>query len=283
MKSEVVIRPLTQRDTPATAALSATVGWNQHEADWQRLITLHPEGALGAWRGDDLVGTATLVSYASQLAWLGMVIVAPQERGQGLGSLLVDAALGTDELAEDAVIGLDATELGAPLYERKGFKTVAHIDRWAGVLLPREAVVMKVRRATVTDLDRIVALDHAACGADRSRLLETFLSEHDTVVVVADNGGELGAYGVLRTGLTRKHVGPLVAPDLTRLEAVISGLAEHTADEPVFLDAVRLPSRTEQLESFGLSVSRTLLRMTKPTRVVMSGDSVVAATAFEWG
>lgn len=289
MKPDVSIRPLAWADAPAAAALSAAIGWNQHQADWERLITLHPEGVVGAWRGtdhlgSDLLGTATLVSYAGQVAWLGMVIVAAQERGKGLGSLLVDAALGSYELADGAVIGLDATELGAPLYERKGFKTVAMIDRWAGVLTPIESAAgMVARRAGIADLERIAAFDRSACDVDRSRLLEVFLSEDDTVVVVAESGNELSAYGVLRAGLGQNHVGPLVAHEQAALDTVISALAEHSANESVYLDAVRLPERTEQLESFGLSVSRTLLRMTRPERAVMCGEATVAATAFEWG
>lgn len=283
MNPDIVIRPLTRPDSPAALALSTAVGWNQTQADWQRMMALHPEGVLGAWRGNHLLGTATLVSYVGEVAWLGMVIVSPDERGQGIGSLLVDAALNSAELPANAVIGLDATEFGAPLYERKGFETVAQIDRWAGILQPVEAESMRVSRALPTDLEQIASLDRFACGVDRSRLLEAFLSETDTVVMAVQDDGVVHAYGVLRAGLTRSHVGPLVAPDSATLGAVISGLAGHAGNEPVYLDAVRLPGRTALLESFGLSVSRTLLRMARPSQLVMSGNSVVAATAFEWG
>src|SRR5690606_23392560 len=72
---------LTLADVPAAAALSAAIDWNQDEADWRRLVELHPEGCVAARLDGELVGTATLVRYPGvshdgpkELAWLGMVI-----------------------------------------------------------------------------------------------------------------------------------------------------------------------------------------------------------------
>lgn len=281
--SAVDLRPLTRPEAAAAAALSEVVGWNQNQADWERLMTLNPSGALGAWSGSDLLGTATLVSYGRHAAWLGMVIVAPSARGRGLGSLLVDAALASNDLTDDAVIGLDATELGAPLYARRGFEKVALIDRWSGVLASvQHGGGAATRRAEPRDAKELAALDFAASGVDRSRLLEQLLREPTTTVVLAEDGAG-GGYGVLRSGLKRSHLGPLVASSDEALAAVVAALAVVAANAPIYLDAVRRPATTQRLEGFGLSVSRTLWRMTRPARPVMSGDAVVAATAFEWG
>ena len=282
--SGVDLRPLTRPEASAAARLSEAVGWNQNQTDWERLMTLHPRGALGAWSGSNLLGTATLVSYGRQAAWLGMVIVAPSARGRGLGSLLVDAALATSDLTDDAVIGLDATEFGSPLYERRGFEQVALIDRWSGVLAHvQHGSGAATRRAGPSDAKQLAAFDLAASGLDRSRLLAQFLSEPTTTVVVAEDGAGVGGYGVLRSGLKRSHLGPLVASSDEALTAVVAALAVVAANAPIYLDAVRRPGTTQQLEGFGLSVSRTLWRMTRPARPVMNGDAVVAATAFECG
>lgn len=277
--TRATIDRLTASHAPAAARLSEAVGWNQDQADWLRMIALHPEGTLGAWRDGALLGTATLVHYAGKAAWLGMVIVAPDARGQGLGAALVDAALkGCPE-----PVGLDATEFGAPLYQRRGFQTVAHINRWGGVLRPSDATGGGVRSATPADLAALVALDLRAAGLDRSRLLKRLLEEDDTIVVLNETAGKVRAYGVLRTGRTRSHVGPIVANDMSDLAGVIAAIAGHAGGAPIYLDAVRLPERTTALESFGLSVERTLLRMTRPKTPVMCSPEVVAAMAFEWG
>src|SRR5690606_2219197 len=125
---------LTPGDVPAAARLSAGVGWNQDEADWARLLAVNPEGGFAAWLGDELVGTATLVRHGDLLAWLGMVIVREDVRGRGVAGRLVEAALAGWSPPPGGAVGLDATELGAPVYLRRGFEAVAAIDRWVGVL-----------------------------------------------------------------------------------------------------------------------------------------------------
>lgn len=273
------IRPLTFGDVPAAAALSEAVGWNQDQTDWRRVITLHPEGALGAWRHDALVGTSTLVTYGASAAWLGMVIVAPEQRGRGLGAALVDAALAQCT----ALVGLDATEFGAPLYQRRGFQTVAKIERWGGVLRPAEFQGAPARLATPADLSSLAALDRRATQVDRSRLLRRLLHEDGTIVALLQSGGATRGYGVLRAGRTRGHVGPIVVSQGSDLSAIAFELAKHAAGAPIYLDAVQLPGRSAHLKNLGLDVQRTLLRMTRPSSPIMCGPQVVAAMAFEWG
>ncbi|HZJ10763.1 MAG TPA: GNAT family N-acetyltransferase [Trueperaceae bacterium] len=291
---------LSKADVAAAAALSASIGWNQDEADWRRLVDLHPEGAVAARRQGELVGTATLVSYegvapvatAGALAWLGMVIVSPDARGQGIGSAVMDAALASWSAPQGGVVGLDATEFGAPLYERRGFQTVATIDRWAGRLAVRPAGAVRVRLAGPADLASLTALDRAETGFDRASLLEHLAAEESATLVVAERAGEPIGYAAIRSGRSHRHVGPLVTRDLAAVEPLLYQIAEYADGLPVFLDSVRGALLATRFEAFGLSVVRTLQRMTKvaqatdPTRPatpVMAATSVVAATGFEWG
>lgn len=291
------LRPLEVSDVEAATALSSGVGWNQDSNDWLRLITLHPAGAIGAWRAGALVGTATLVTYGERLGWLGMVIVAPRERGHGLGAALIDAALAGSAVASDAVVGLDATDFGAPLYERRGFETVAIIERWSGVvggLRHEQRSTAAVRRAADVDLPRLVAFDRTASGVDRSTLLARLLQETNTVVVIAEASDEPVAFAALRTGRTRSHLGPLVATDFAAAGAVIAAVADYQGanrveDETprpateVYLDAVQVPERSRWLAEQGFTVDRSLKRMARPAEPVLCSSALVAATGFEWG
>ncbi len=295
-RSDEVLRPLGAADLAAATALSTSVGWNQTLADWRRLHAVTPAGCLGAWRGPDLVGTATLVDYGGRVAWLGMVIVAASERGRGLGGRLVEAALATggDHYLPGpgrepaGVIGLDATDLGAPLYERAGFVTVATIDRWRGYLRPDDGgtplgAAPQTRQLTAADHTAVAALDLAVAGVDRSALLAHLLREDDVVVFGAHAGPALTAFAVLRPGREAAHLGPLVGSDAAGRAAALADAARYASGAPVLVDAVRSEASSELLAGAGLSVARTLRRMTRPGRRVMMTDGVVAATAFEWG
>lgn len=276
---------LTPGDVPAAARLSAGVGWNQDEADWARLLAVNPEGGFAAWLGDELVGTATLVRHGDLLAWLGMVIVREDVRGRGVAGRLVEAALAGLSPPPGGAVGLDATELGAPVYLRRGFEAVAPIDRWVGVLRTLSGASPSVRQAGPGDQEALARLDAAATGVDRRRLLERLLAEPGTAVLVAEAGGRAVAYAALRGGRERLHVGPVVAADEAACEAVLDAVAERAAGREAFVDAVRAPWRAQVLERRGLSVARSLQRMLRPAlpALAMTGERVLAAAGFEWG
>lgn len=293
MGESTLIRRLSGADLPAAVTLSTAVGWNQTPGDWQRLLALAPDGCIGAWRGGrdqaELVGTATLVTYGGIVSWLGMVIVAESERGRGVGKELVAAALSAaPPSGRGVLVGLDATALGAPLYERAGFAAVAAIDRWRGTLREPAAGTAGTEHATrlgPSDSAAVVRLDSTATGIDRSALLRYFLAEDGVGVYGARQPAVAGlaGYVVVRPGREAFHVGPLVATNVEVREALLAAASRHAAGRTVLLDAVREEERSSWLSASGLSVARTLQRMTRPARPVMAGPAVVAAAAFEWG
>lgn len=309
--SGLQLGPLTEADVEAAAALSASIGWNQDVADWRRLVALHPEGAVAARLAGELVGTATLIEFpgveGGSLAWLGMVIASPALRGRGVGSAVTDAALRLWRPSPGDVIGLDATEFGAPLYKRRGFEAVATIDRWAGVLgrpgatrdagsrnagsrnaivsstTAKNAADIRVRRATTDDLNRISHLDQAQTRVDRSAVLRHLAAEESAAVFVAEMAGELLGYAVVRSGRVHRHVGPLVVATAVAVDPLLDRAAEETAGSTIFLDAVSGEVSAARLEAHGLKIARTLQRMTRPATPLDQGASVVAAMGFEWG
>src|ERR1700730_7094689 len=87
------VRLLTPSDIPQAMLLKNAEGWNQTEQDWHRLLELSPDGCFGIEHEDKLVATTTTTSYGRELAWIGMVITAPEFRGRGLATRLLTAAL----------------------------------------------------------------------------------------------------------------------------------------------------------------------------------------------
>src|SRR5690606_39151401 len=103
-----------------------------------------------------------------------------------------------------------------------------------------------------------------------------------------DLAGALSGYAVLRSGRVYRHIGPLLAtPGQDAMDSVVDPLLDSlmaaAAGSPVFLDAVRGAIEPGRLTARGLSVVRTLQRMTRPAVPVFSDPSVVAAMGFEWG
>ena len=79
-----------------------------------------------------VVGTGGIVRYGQRLGWVAMILVDPESRGRGIGTAIMSELLArTTGLAS---VGLDATPLGRPVYERLGFRPQGELVR----LTPKE-------------------------------------------------------------------------------------------------------------------------------------------------
>lgn len=254
-------------DLPAALSLSTQAGWNQTPEDWRRVLELSPEGCFAGRIDGRLVATATSASPAPGIQWIGMVLVDRELRGKGYGTVLLERALAYARRAE--VVGLDATELGRPLYLKLGFQDVAPIDRWSGVLARNGP-------ALSCPIERVLEIDREALGVDRSALLRHLAAEPGVNLLASDDG-----YAVLRTGQTAAHLGPIVASDPAPLLRAAGSLLRGA---PVLVDVPRRPELEAAFAAQGLSALRRLVRMTWGTpRPALLSPRAAAAVAFEWG
>src|SRR5689334_12543816 len=130
-RAAIEIRLLFESDIPAAMRFKEAAGWNQTEEDWRRLLALEPNGCFAAVKDGRLLGTTTTTTYGNDLAWIGMVLVDPHERRQGIATRLMNVAL--DYLkGKVATVKLDATAQGKPVYKRFGFRVESLVERWTG-------------------------------------------------------------------------------------------------------------------------------------------------------
>jgi GNAT superfamily N-acetyltransferase len=276
---------LTRDDIEQAAALSRGIGWNQTTEDWARMLALAPDGVYGAFDGGRLVATSSVVAYGDVLAWIGMMIVDPAHRGRGLGRRVLDAALSSSSVPSGAVVGLDATTMGEPLYRAGGFVAVEPIDRWAGTLLaPPAPGGTELRPVVADDVEAIAAWDAQRTGTARSALIAHLLRTPSAHAFLATRDGHVIGYAVVRPGRTHHHLGPLLAEDEAAFAALTAAAADRLAGEPVFADVVRSAATDAAFARAGLRVERQLTRMTRPRpRRVLGGPPIWATAGFEWG
>ena len=124
------VRLLERADLAACMELKDEAGWNQTEQDWLDLFEQAPQGCFGIDVDGALAGTATVVCYETDLAWVGMVLTASRFRRRGIATALVEHALAYAEARRIAWVKLDATPMGRPLYSRLGFEDECAIERW---------------------------------------------------------------------------------------------------------------------------------------------------------
>ncbi|MBI1984326.1 MAG: GNAT family N-acetyltransferase [Acidobacteria bacterium] len=258
--NEVNFRRMTTADIPAGMRLKDIAGWNQTPADWERFLRASPEGCFAAEVEGRVVGTATTIVYEGRFAWIGMVLVDPEQRGRGIGTRLLERTIEyLDEIAVPT-LKLDATPQGKPIYEKLGFVVEYEIERWK---LQREPAAQRTSPAAPPrNLHRLLRLDREVFGADRSDLLRSLYRDAPEYTLAAEFLGELTAYALGRRGTRADHLGPWISRDEASAREMLDEFLRRSTRETIFVDVMRgNPFARVQLRSRGFEFSRPLTRM----------------------
>ncbi len=223
------VERLTLDDLPGCLALAQDRDWPAEERKWRLLFEVG--SILGLRDGSgDLIGTVALTRYCGDLAAISMVLVAARHGGRGLGRRLMTHALSE---AGDAVVFLNATEHGRPLYEKVGFVSVGLTHTFRGNFVSGARGVGS-RPAKPDDLPMIAALDTAVMGADRGQLMERLpnFAEHLRVI---ERNDVITGYACGWRNVANAVIGPVIAASVDDAATLITDTARAVAG-PVRLD-----------------------------------------------
>lgn len=280
---DIEIRLLSESDIPAAMKLKEAAGWNQTEDDWRRLISLEPAGCFAAVRNHELVGTTTTTTYKDQLAWVGMVLVDPQNRRQGIATRLMETAL--DYLrGRVATVKLDATAQGKPVYERFGFEVESLVERWVGTL-KGSSIIRNYGILNPDTLYELLDLDRRAFNADRSTLIQSLTNDSNFLPVVKRSAdGKLSGYALTRPGTRANYLGPICVTQASDVESLIDEMLRRMGASRVYIDFNRECSTPVRvLSDRGFVKERDLIRMTSGERGKKTSPVVVAIAGPEIG
>lgn len=252
--------------------LTRAAGWNQVRSDWERLLALEPEGCFALECDRELAASTTVLSYGRDLAWIGMVLTAPEFRRRGFAQALIERALQFAEARNIGTVKLDATDSGVGLYRKYGFEEECEIQRWR-----REPRPAGQRAALSYEPDP--TYDRRHFGADRAELLAALAP-----LGAAALPGQ--GYAMGRTGFSAAYFGPCVAESVDAARTLLRWFLANRPGEPVVWDL--FPANQESVglaEEFGFTLARRLTRMTfsASRRQIPNSDKVFAIAGFELG
>lgn len=226
---------------PKALLLSQEAGWNQNSADWSVFFT-HGT-VLGFVAGDRLIATAAVLPYGNAMGWVSMVLVTAEWRRQGLATRLVAEC--TAALRDRGRVALlDAVPGAAEIYAGHGFVPLCEMERWEGLGGGLAA------KSAAADLK----LDQSAFGADRSFLLDNFLSRPGSAAFAAAHG-----FAILRQGAVASHIGPIVSTP--EEAAALVGETVRAAPGRVFIDALDRDTLVPVLTAHHFRLQRKFIRM----------------------
>lgn len=276
------VRPIEVEHAEAVWPLSIEAGWNQNVADWRFM--------LGAGRGFGLVGpdgrwqaSSLVLPLGQRLAWISMVLVTKSFRRGGVGAGLLKRRI-ADVQDMGAVAGLDATELGRPIYLPLGFHDLYSIRRWhlddatGAPVSPPPGI--EIRAASVADLSKLATYDRPLSGMERPTILAHLLLRQPGLAWIAQTpSGAITGYALGREGRVATSIGPVVADSEPIALALISKAAA-SAPGPFIIDVPEAHRKVRAwIEGQGGETPRAYMRMTLGTAKGLDDPSHVFALA----
>jgi predicted N-acetyltransferase YhbS len=257
----VTVRTMHPQDIPAGMRLKAMAGWNQTEADWQLFLATNPAGCFVAEVQGQVVGSVTTTDYGGEVAWIGMVLVDPDFRRQGIATRLTRRAM--ESISAAATIKLDATPTGRQVYEPLGFQVEYMLHRLTMGQMPSlKPSSTSISALSAGDWMAIKQLDRFAFGADRSRLLSVWAEASPQTAWQICDGSSLHGYYLGRPGANFYQLGPLIAATTTEAMALAMSALSYLAGQPVVIDVPTAQDEfLNQLYSLGFSQQRSFARM----------------------
>jgi len=287
--SELEIREMEMDDLPHALRLSTQAGWNQNKQDWRRIYYLCDDSCFAGKIDGQLVATGSLVPYENKCGWIGVMLVDEKYRRHGCGGAMLNRLVRTADDMGLEWVGLDATEMGEPLYRKKGFRSVGGVDRWK-LQKPHRAIAISGIREydSIHDEEAVRQLDAAATGMERRDLLlhlDSDARREEGSFIVCDQNGLLG-FGCSRPRRTGPQIGPVIAASADIAAAIVSALLERLnpgEQSPVLIDVPRGSGIESWLIGQEFEVTRRLTRMVRGYAQLGNSPLSFAIAGFEYG
>ncbi|WP_199258101.1 GNAT family N-acetyltransferase [Paracoccus binzhouensis] len=207
---ETSAEPLGLAQRQLLHELTVGVLWPHRPRDLDLFLSLG-RGYLATDQIGRPVGSAMYFPVGEDFAMLGMMVTAPRLQARGAGKWLLQRVL-ADCAGRD--LRLSATRSGYRLYAAAGFLPVATIHQQQGIARPVAAAPvpgLRIRALQPGDEPALRALDAAAYGAARARILDALLPLSTGMVALHD--GALRGFALQRDFGKGVVIGPVVAED----------------------------------------------------------------------
>jgi GNAT superfamily N-acetyltransferase len=278
------ITQLRAEEVPVLREWARAEGWNPGHHDIDIAWQLDPGAFLALRLGNELVGGGTIFSHHGDFGFMGLFIVRPDMRGNGLGTALWfhrrDALVA--RLSTGASIGMDGVFDMVPFYERGGFELAYRDLRFDGIAAG-DADPTVVEAATLP-FEQLDALDTQYFPTARTSFLRLWLNAEGTNSVAVVEDGTLLGFGATRACESGHRFGPVIALNDDVALRIISTLMHRIEGQPVQIDVPEVNEAGLAIaQQFGMTESFGCARMYLGGIPDLEIGNVYGVTSFEFG
>lgn len=280
---DLTCRTLRRDEMALIIDMAAAEGWNPGLHDGDAFHASDPDGFLVAESAGRVLGCISAVAYGQDFGFIGLFIVAPHWRGQGVGSFLWTAGM---ERLSGRVVGLDGVPAQQDYYRRKGFELAWRNARFAGVAQPSaQALDARIVPLDSVDVAALCADDRRVFPAPREAFWRAWLAMPGARGLAWMEQGHVAGWGVIRPCREGYKIGPLVAERSDIAGALYDALSRQvSAGSAVFLD-IPLPNKDalELVQERRLQCVFETARMYRGPAPACELGRVYGITSFELG
>ncbi len=231
------------QNVAAMYLLAQRAGWNQTPEDLKILTSkaLTSLLAVAEIQGvENPLGSGLVLNLGSRLHWIGMILVHPELRRQGVATAIMQQCI-EETRADDpmSIIGLDATYEGLQVYKRLGFQSSFKI--WRSRLVTHAEIAVE-NDLEICSVESIEALSADLRDFDllikkeQLRLIHTLYPEGSWI---AKSGGKTMGLIMTRPGRLIPLAGPIIAESSTSARSLLKHVLRYWQQkgvEEVFID-----------------------------------------------
>ena len=215
--------------------LTMRAGWNQTDRDINRMIDMDPKGTFVAkvsGDGFDLpVATASVLPLGRDNTWIGMILVHPELRRQGIANYMMQHCVKYAIDSGKIINGLDATPMGNTVYGAVGYVNAFRIWRSVYELKEFESRTHdqnRVQPMQEKDLADVIRYD-ASSWIERELIMSELFKDggEGGCFVHRDDSGLVRGFCFTRPGRIRPFVGPFLADTDEIAAGLLAAASKH--------------------------------------------------------
>lgn len=260
-------------------------GWNPGLQDAFAFQFIDPNGFFIGYLQDEPVSCISLVKYQPEYAFLGLYIVSPSYRGQGLGSQIWQHAMHYGQTC--SVIGLDGVLAQQNRYSQLGFQLAYKNIRYA----LEKNIYAHFNHPQLIDINdipltKIFAYDKKGFHYKRDAFLTAWLLMSNAKALAYSDNQQIKGYGVIRECHSGYKVGPLFADNAEIATILFQGLCStiQKQDQAIFIDIPEANMHSKPfLENFSMQAVFEVARMYYGNVPTLSLNHVFGFTTYEVG
>lgn len=230
----VLIRLWAERDISYIAESIQHEGWRHTRNDVDRCWRYEPKGCFIAEVQGKLVGHVFSIRYG-KTGWIGLLIVNPEERGKGVGKMLMQNAIAYLQEAGAETIRLEAVEKAIQLYSRLGFKEEFDSLRFRKKLKredePKINLRTGIRRIQREDFEDVSKFDSQYFGSGRRHVLQSLYEDNPQLCYIAKEDRKTRGFIMGRKTQAAHWIGPWISQDSETAEGLLNAFIDALEEE----------------------------------------------------